>query len=177
MKTALYLLLVSVLVLTSCSNSEAQAGMRSHIEEKEAEITTLSEELAPGEKLDPKEKEELIVLLNEYVEEYPEDPFAPECLSRIHMIYSSESDYIESVEYADRIINEYPEYINRALIIESQAGSFDIWIKPRDTTKVRYYYELLLSEYPDLPKEKVDDIQERLDNLDLTIEQIIMQNN
>ena len=175
MKTGTYIVMIVLLILTSCSSSDAQSELRNEIEQKEASITTLSENLAPGEKLDPLEKQELIDLLNDYVAKFPEDVFAPECLSRVHMIYSGEADYKASVEYADRIINDYPDYINRALIIESQAGSYDIWIKPRDTSKVRFYYQMLLDEYPDLPKDKVDDIQARLKNMNLTIEQIILQ--
>ena len=175
MKRGAYIFVMTLFLLAGCSSSDAQSELRNEIELKETHITKLSEELAPGEKLDPKEKLELIELLNNYVEQYPEDAFAPECLSRIHMIYSSEEDYKSSLEYADRIINDYPDYINRALIIESQAGSYDIWIKPRDTSKVRFYYEMLLAEYPDLPAEKVMDIKDRLNNLDMTIEDIILQ--
>ena len=175
MKFGTYIFMVALILLTGCSSSDAQSELRGEIEKKEAHITELSNNLAPGEQLDPSEKQELIALLNSYVNNYPEDVFAPECLNRIHMIYSSEEDYQTSAEYAERIINDYPDYVNRALIIESQAGSFDIWIKPRDTSKVRYYYEMLLEEYPDLPSEKVEDIKARLKNLNLTIEEIILQ--
>ena len=59
------------------------------------------------------------------------------------------------------------------MVIESQANSFDMFIQPRDTKKVRYYLELLLKEFPKMDKERKEDIAFRLKYLDLTIEQIM----
>jgi hypothetical protein len=45
---------------------------------------------------------------------------------------------------------------------------------PRDTSKVRYYFNLLLQE-PNITKQKKKDIKSRLERLDLTFEQYILK--
>jgi len=93
------------------------------------------------------------------------------------MIYSSTKRYSLSVNYGDTLLKQYPNYINRAIIIESMAVTFDIFILPRKKEKVRFYNELLLKENPDFPKEKQEEIKFKLENLDLTLEEIIQKAN
>ena len=174
----LRIIFVSILavLLTSCGGQDS-TDLKKKITNKEELISKLTSELQPGEQLDVEERVELIRLLNEYYHTFPDDVYAPECLDKLHMMYSGSGDYETSVKYADTLLSEYPDYINRAMILESQASSYDIYIQPRDTAKVRFYYELLLNEFPDLDKEKREGIESRLDRLHLSIEQIIMQNN
>ena len=93
------------------------------------------------------------------------------------MIYSSTKRYEKSAIYGDTLVLEYPDYINRPLILESMANVYDMYIFPRDTSKVRYYNELLLKENKDISKEKREEIQFKLDNLELTLQEIIMKVN
>jgi hypothetical protein len=67
----------------------------------------------------------------------------------------------------------YPNYKNRALVLESQGSSFDVFPEIRDTAKVRYYYTLLLKENPKMNREKTKGIKERLQHLNLTFDQYI----
>ena len=46
------------------------------------------------------------------------------------------------------------------------ASTYDVLIEPRDTSKVRYYYSLLL-KVKNLPKEKRDGVEKRLKYLDI----------
>ncbi len=161
--------------LYSCSGGASSAY--DEIKKMEADITELSENLQPGE-IVPEEKTNLLEeLLKSFYQMYPENEHAPECLDKLHMMYSGRMDYETSARYADTLLDKYPNYVNRAMILESQASTYDIYLQPRDTSKVRYYYEMLLSEYPELPKDKREGIESRLENLHLSIEQIIMQNN
>ena len=60
----------------------------------------------------------------------------------------------------------FPNYKNRDFILESMSSTYDVLIEPRDTSKIRYYYSLLLKER-NLPKEKRDGIVNRLKYIDL----------
>jgi hypothetical protein len=56
------------------------------------------------------------------------------------------------------------------------ASAYDIYILPRDTSKVRHYYDLLLKdEKVDVSKKK--DIRARLNHLNLTFDEYILQLN
>ena len=173
MQKIIFFVFIAV-VLSSCGDGGA-AALHEKITNKEDSIATLTKNLQPGEVLSPAVNTELIDLLSEYYHAFPDDAYAPECLDKLHMMYSGMGDYEMSANYADILLNKYPDYINRAMILESQASTYDMYIQPRDTSKVRHYYEMLLSEFPDLEKEKRDGIKSRLDNMHLTIEQIIMQ--
>ena len=59
------------------------------------------------------------------------------------------------------------------MILESQASNFDIFYEPRDTSKIRYYYTLLLKENPTMNKDKKQGIEMRLKHLNLTFDEYI----
>lgn len=116
---------------------------------------------------------ELINRLLDYYHNYPEDTYAAECLDKVHMKYSGMGIHVRAVEYADTLLNKYPDYVNRAMVLESQGSTYDIFIQPRDTAKVRYYYELLLKENPEMEKDKREGIKDRLKHLDMTFDEFI----
>ncbi len=116
---------------------------------------------------------ELIALLLDFSTKFPKDPYAPVCLDKIHMAYSAIGLYSKASEYADLLLKKYPKYVNRAMILESQASNYDIFIQPRDTSKVRYYNEVLLKENPNMSKERKEDIQMKLKHLDLNLEEYL----
>lgn len=104
---------------------------------------------------------------------YPKSPEAPKYLDKAHMIYTSILAHPLAVMYADTLIRKYPDYKNRKMALQSLATSYDMFIVPRNKTKVKFYYELLLKE-PNLSKEEQEDYQYRLDHLDLTYEELIL---
>jgi hypothetical protein len=116
---------------------------------------------------------ELINRLLDYYHFYPEDEFSAECLDKVHMKYTGLNIPSKAAEYADTLLQKYPRYPNRALVLESQGSTFDAFVQPRDTSKVRYYYELLLKENPTMNKQKCLEIKERLRHLSLTFDQYI----
>ena len=152
--------------------------------EDEAEIANFKEIIVQKEdsllqfqkenKQIPREKHfELIQSLNDFYLTFPKDKYAPVCLDKIQMSYSGLGVYHRAIEYADLLIKKYPKYINRPMILESQASNYDIFQQPRDTVKVRYYYELLLKENPKLDKDKKEGIEMRLEHLDLNFDEYI----
>lgn len=157
----------------SCDTKDEQLVLKDRISNFEDSITTLSNNLGAGERISTNLNHDLIELLLSYYHTYPNDAYAPEYLDKVHLIYSALGNYALSAKYADTILLNYKDYINRNIILESQACTYDIFLKPRDTSKVRYYNELLLQENKGLSKEKIEDIKFRLKNLHLTIDAIV----
>ena len=165
-------------VATSCgSQNVSDQEMLNRIEQKEKSIKDISIDLRPGQLIPISESDELVDLLLDYYHTYPKSNQAPVCLVKIHMIYSSTKRYPLSVNYGDTLLKEYPSYINRAMIVESMAVTYDIFILPRNKQKVRFYNELLLKENPNLPLDKREEIEFKLENLDLTLEEMIRKAN
>lgn len=160
------------LVLFSCSQNKTNESnsvmmkSRENISRMENEIAKLPS--ATVEELGEvnKDKKSLMDSLQEYYNKYPNDTLAPQYLDKIHMLYSGMGKYQNATEYADKILKEYPNYVNRDMIIESQIMSYDVFITPRNPEKVKYYIEMLLRENPDMNKEKRSEYEERLKNVD-----------
>lgn len=106
-------------------------------------------------------------------QQFPESKEAPIYLDKAHVILSSVGLHARAVLYADTLIQKYPKYRNRALVLESLATAYDLFLVPRKKDKVKYYYELLLQENPNMPSEQRKSIEFRLKNIDLTFDQLI----
>lgn len=121
-------------------------------------------------------RDSLVVSLLEFYHANPEDPFSPECLDKVHLLYSAKMDYISAARYADTLLNKYPDYVNRLMVIESQFNTYDMFIQPRDKEKAKYYLELLLKEDKEMDADRRADFEYRLKYIDLTIEQLMERN-
>ena len=173
------LFFICILILAACQDSPEKQSKKTELRNR---ITSYEDSLATLQK-DPKKAAqitslaqiELINRLKAYSQAFPKDTFSADCLFKTHMIYEQLRAPIEARAYADTLLERFPNYKNRSLLLESLASSYDMNM-PRDTTKVRYYFNLLLQE-PTTTKEQKMDIKKRLAQLALTFEQYIMQKN
>jgi len=121
-----------------------------------------------------------IDMLLRYAEEHPEAEKTPECLDKAHMLLTGTGKTEEAVKWAEVLIEKYPAYVNRPMVLESLASAYDYGVEPRDSVKVRNYYELLLKENPDMDAEKREGIERRLEMnsvpLDRYMELMILRN-
>lgn len=104
---------------------------------------------------------------------FPKSAEAPKYLDKAHIILSGAGLHGLAVQYADTLIRKYPNYKNRLMVLQSLASAYDLFIMPRKKELVEKYYKLLLKENPNLPKEERETIQYRLDNIDLTFDELI----
>lgn len=170
---------LSLFFLFSCGNPTEQKGKKENLRER---ITSYEDSLANLQK-DPQKAAqitslaqiELINRLKAYNKAFPKDTFSADCLFKIHMIYEQLRAPREARAYGDTLLERFPDYKNRLLVIESLGSSYDI-NAPRDTAMVRKYYNLLLQE-PKIPTQKKKDIKARLARLDLTFEDYILNGN
>lgn len=106
---------------------------------------------------------------------YPESEEAPKALDKVQMVFSGIGAYESSIAYGDTLLELYPNYPNRLMVLESQGATYDIFIQPRDSAKVRFYYETLLKENPNLESEKRKGIKARLKNNHLSFDEFVDQ--
>lgn len=159
------------IVFYSCSNGpESETEYISYIEEVEDSLNKMSTD-ASQQKMYTETQQRYLNTLLEFYQKYPKSKDADRSLDKVHMIYSGMGDYENSVKWADTLLMNYPKYVNRAMVLESQANSYDVFLQPRDTTMVRKYYTMLLNEFPLMDKTKRADIQDRLKHNKLTLEQ------
>lgn len=162
-----------LLVLFSCSNlPESESEYITYITEMEDSLKTMSSD-AVQQKNYKETQDRYVTKLIEFYQKYSDSKEAAISLDKVHMLYSGMGDYETSVKWADTLLIKFPKYINRAMVLESQANSYDVFLQPRDTTMVRKYYSLLLNEFPDLDITKRADIEERLKYNKLTLEQYV----
>lgn len=105
--------------------------------------------------------------------QFPKAIEAPKYLDKAHIIFASLGMHQRSVLLADTLIQNYPLYKNRPMVLESLATAYDIFLRPRNKEKVKMYYEMLLKEGRNLPAEQRENIRFRLKNIDLTFEELI----
>ena len=163
--------------LSSCGETPEQKSKKENLREGissyEDSLANLQKDPQKAAKITSLAQIELINRLTAYSRAYPKDTFSADCLFKTHMIYEHLRAPREARAYADTLLERFPNYKNRSLLLESMASSYDINM-PRDTSKVRYYFNLLLQE-PHITKQKKKDIKARLERLDLTFEQYILK--
>jgi hypothetical protein len=157
------------LILYSCGNNpkvdeNSREALKTKITEMEDSISALQKK--SSEPIPNLTSIELINRLTAYYSAFPKDDYAADCLSKLHMKFSELNAHEKALAYGDTLLQVFPNYKNRDFILESMASTYDVLIEPRDTSKIRYYYSLLLKE-KNLPKEKRDGILNRLKYIDL----------
>jgi len=176
MKVTLFFYVLLMLSVFSCGGKSIE-NEKPSVEDLKEIITQKEDSLSQFQKENKKipsdRQYDLISSLKDFYLAYPNDKYAPVCLDKIQMSYSGLGVYHKAIEYSDILLKKYPNYINRPMILESQASNFDIFYEPRDTAKVRFYYTLLLKENPKLEKDKKEGIEMRLKHLDLTFNEYI----
>lgn len=169
------------LLALSCSegskdNEISKNNLKNKIKQMEDSISKIQSNPETGGKMPALTNIELINRLTAYYKAFPKDEYSADCLFKIHMKFGELNAHEKSVAYGDTLLNLFPNYKNRDFLLESMASAYDIYILPRDTSKVRHYYDLLLKDKK-LSNSKKKDIRARLDHLDLTFDEYILQLN
>lgn len=108
---------------------------------------------------------------------YPKSKEAAKYMDKAHIIFASAGLHQRSVIIADSLILMYPMYKNRAMVLESLAGAYDVFVIPRQKDKVKLYYEMLLKENQKMSAEQRKQIEDRLKYIDLTFDEYISKAN
>lgn len=171
-KIALYFLL-SFLV-TACGGKNKEISIHKKIDLYEDSIKQWGGGLGTKDEINDFAERYISTLLEAYNEE-PKNPNNPTYLDRVHMWYASIDKPLESIKWGTVILEKYPQYENREMVIESIASLYDGDVTPRDSNKVREYYNQLLKEFPNMDKEKKEGIEKRLKYNNLSLMEFIMK--
>ena len=107
-----------------------------------------------------------------YYTSFPKDSLSVHCLMNIYHLYDKIQAYEKAISYMDTIEVNYPDFPLPIGLLFQKAVNLDLFIEPRDTSRIRKCYERVLN-YPDLPAKWKSESEYRLRNLDENIEDII----
>ena len=166
--------------LTSCSSDEAndlrkKKEITKDIKAAENKVAEASKQNAGTEEF-TEATQELMVYLLEFYHSYPKDSYAPECVTKVHMLHSALGNTMKAVAYGDTLLNQYPKYENRAQVIESQIQAYEMMIEPRDVTKIKGYLEMWLAENKKASKQKIEDMEYHLKYVGMSLENRMKMN-
>ena len=175
-----FCLFALLLLFSSCKNGTSEkedalknrgAGvsrneLKASIKQMEDSITGLLQDKNRKKLIPSLTYIELINRLKSYYQRFPNDPYSSQCLFNIHIQYSSLNANELAIAYGDTLLSNFPNFPNSDLLLESMATTYDIYIVPRDTSKVRKYYTLLLN-LKGITSQKRADTQDRLKHIEL----------
>ncbi|MFZ9028929.1 MAG: hypothetical protein ACO2Z9_07920 [Crocinitomicaceae bacterium] len=173
----LTLFFIAAITLTSCGDASSEVTSEwTEVQKTSVENIKELEKVALGLPMNSaadvenlkRTKLQLIDSLLNYYRSYPKDTLAPGYLDKVHMLYSGMGEYRTASTYAEMILNQYPNYVNRQMVIESQIVNYDIFITPRNADKVKQYVELMLKE-KELSPEVREEYELRLQNIDKSL--------
>lgn len=175
MRKSIYLNLIIVLltIVYSCGNNSKNLELtredyKLKIEQMEDSITEIQKDPIAAAKMPSLTNIELINRLVAYHQAFPKDEYAADCLFKVHMKYGELQAHQNAVVYGDTLLNSFPKYKNRDFLLESIGSTYDVYIEPRDTSKIRYYYDLLIKEKT-VKNDKREEIKARLKYLHLDL--------
>lgn len=173
MKYTLIITLLSFLLLNCGNEDKKKEEIKARIGQIEDSLSRIDGNSVSEQVLINQLNIRLLDKLITYYRTYPDDELTPQYLGKIHLKYSGMQMYKEAAIFGDTLIEKYPDYEDRAIILESQASNYNYFLEPKDKKKVKKYLTLLLKENPDLSDEKKREIQVVLDNLDLDWEELV----
>lgn len=166
-----FILMISAAsLLAACGGNSNEVSVHKRIDMYEDSIQQWGGGLGTKEEINAFADDYIATLL-EAAEEEPENPKTPEYLDRVHMWSAAKEDYTQSLKWAKEVVEKYPKYVNREMVLESIASMYDINIQPRDSAKVKEYYTIMLKEFPNLNQQKKQDIKDRLKYNHLTFKE------
>jgi len=151
---------------STASKALSKEELKNAVKYMEDSITVLYSNPKTANSIPSLTQIELINRLKLYYKNFPNDDYSAECLFKIHIKYSDLKAQKDAMAYGDTLLSKFPSYKNRDFLLESMASSYDVVIEPRDTAKVRKYYNMLLKE-KNLTSEKRQDISLRLKHIEL----------
>lgn len=170
--------IVGFLLVASCSGESTKEGEKISLKSMQTKLKQFEDSLQVKRGVND---QDLAVRYAEkclaIAEAYPKDETAPKYIDKAHVIFASVGLHQRSVIIADSLVRKYPAYKNKLMVLESLASSYDLFIHPRQKDQVKKYYQMMLTEFPDMPKEQKETIERRLKYIDLTFEEYISMQN
>lgn len=183
MKKLIVLALFFSALVVSCGDSEPEVEVEAAptVESIAEDIKMLEDSIMRMSQAEEVHGKQMINLTRQQLHEklkygylnFPESDKAPEYLAKLHMSYSAIGVDEMASRYADTLISDYVDYPDRRQIIESQIVYHSLK-QPYEPKKVEELIRLVLDDKnANLSEEQVADYEYRLENIDLTMDQLI----
>jgi len=118
--------------------------------------------------------EKAIALHLQFANQNPKDAFAPKALDYAQGYYDQLADYRSSLRIIDKLLEEYPNYESRKMLLYVKASHHDFL---RDLDLAKATLETLLNESKNLSVDERKEIREWIEILPYTLEERIKMNN
>ncbi len=167
-----FLVALSFIFLMASCGGERKSGpeaLKTEIKQLEDSIMSAQEKGKTTANYSLPAQKRLIEKLEQFHRDYPENEYDQESLTKLHMAYSAIGENKRSAAWGDTLLNNYKDFPNRPIVIQSQILAYDEMIKPRDKSMVKKYIEMYIKENPE--SEETPALKERLLNLDMTFEE------
>lgn len=175
------LLLMFFTLINSCTESdktlknEEEKGLTINEQVDMAKLEAIRNELQAEIPNVTKELYNKAIALHlQFAAQHPKDTFAPKALDYAQGYYDQLTDYRSSLRIIDKILEEYPKYEGRQMLLYMKASHHDFL---RDVDLAKSTLETLLKESKNLSKEDKTEIKEWIEILPYTLEQRIQMNN
>lgn len=181
MKKLAVLALLFSAILVSCGEKTEEVEVAPTIESLTKDIAMLEDSIMRMSQEEDVYGKQMINLIRQQLHEklrygyqnFPEDKNAPRFLTKLHMSYASIGVDEMASRYADTLIADYPQFKDRRQIIESQILYYSMK-EPYDSKKTEELVKLVLEDDNIiLTEEQRADYEYRLENIDLTMEQLM----
>ncbi|MBU0765473.1 MAG: tetratricopeptide repeat protein [Bacteroidetes bacterium] len=159
-------LLICVLSLSSCSESDPAAKDRIKIDELEAKMAEITEQ-----GFDRQLAAEAIGAYIGFAEKYPDDVMAVEYYFKAAKICMSLELGSQAIMYFNHVETKYPQSERAALSIFMQAFVYETVV--RNLNKAEEYYRKFIDKYPD--HEFANDARISIEQLGMSPEELIRQ--
>jgi hypothetical protein len=110
-----------------------------------------------------------------FYQTFPKDDYAPYALEKAAGLYDALRISQKAADWRDTLINRYPDYDRMFFILEQQKAhydNFDAYVPD----KIELYINKML-EYDDLPDGKREELEFRLEHIDLKFMDIVRMRN
>ncbi|MEX2483046.1 MAG: hypothetical protein WED10_00705 [Brumimicrobium sp.] len=110
-----------------------------------------------------------------FFENFPEHGYAPRAVEKIASMYLQLNIEGEAVKWRDTILHNYPNYKNKLGVLELQKSYYDNF-DTYEPEKIEYYCNEML-KVEGLSEEKKEEIEFRLEHIELSFTELIKMQN
>lgn len=179
-----YLIITLLIVTVACENNDSQEGEEVTVEGLKEKIQVMDDSLAvlttdfldgKIEKIDRLVYHEAINRNIDFYNNFPDNNYAPYALEKASSMYMAIKVEEKAADWRDTILVNYPDFDRSLDILELQKAYYDGY-DSYDKEKVEHYIEKML-EHKKLSDDKREELEYRLENIDLSYKELIQKSN
>ena len=182
-----YLIITLLILGVACENQDNKVDKEEEVvtvEDLKEKIQVMDDSLAvlttdfldeKIEKIDRLVYHEAINRNIDFYNHFPEHNYAPFALEKASSMYMAIKVEEKAADWRDTILVNYPDYDRSFDILELQKAYYEGY-DSYDKEKVEHYIEKML-EHKNLSDDKREELEYRLENIDLSFKELIQKSN